>query len=100
MEIVFRFTGGPLDGQVVRGSLAEESEAERYFLLSHHGRIGQRFRVASPYAVDLLAEEQLQEEHPHRFQQHSYEVIDRVETAGKVLVRAKYVKPDDRGRTA
>ena len=31
MEIVFRFTGGPLDGQVVRGLLAEESDAERYF---------------------------------------------------------------------
>jgi hypothetical protein len=96
MEIVFRFTGGPLDGQIVRGSPREESEAERYYLLSHHGRIGQHFRVASSYAVDVLAEEQLQQEHPHRFQQHSYEVIDCVETVGRVLVRAKYVRPEDR----
>lgn len=95
MEIVFRFTGGPLDGTVVRTSPGEESEADRYYLLSHHGRIGQRFRIASPYLVDALAEEELQEEEAPHFQQHSYEVIDCVETVDRVLVRAKYVKPDD-----
>ena len=100
MEIVFRFTGGPLDGKLVRGSPTEQREAQRYYLLSHHGRIGQRFRVASPYAVNILAEEQLQQEHPHRFQQPSYEVIDRVETVGRVLVRAKHVKPEDGTRKA
>jgi len=89
--IIFKFIGGPMDGKTVAGEFGDQSEAERYYLLTDHGRIGQRFRTASPYAIGILAEEKLQVDHEHRFQRHYYEVADRLDLAGKVLVRAAYV---------
>jgi hypothetical protein len=91
MKITIRFTGGPLDGKTVEGWGGEQDEAERYYILSHRGRIGQRFKVASEYAVNILAGEHLQDEQPHHFQQHHYEVIDRFEVADHVRIRVKYV---------
>jgi hypothetical protein len=89
-DIIFEFVGGPQDGKVLHGRLGESSDAERFFLLSHHGRLGQRFKVASPYAVETLASEQLKQEKPHHFQQHFYVVTDRDEGGEHVRVRAEY----------
>ena len=91
VKITFRFSGGPLDGKVVVGDERHPGEACRYYALSYGGQIGQRFRVASDYAVNTLAREMLQVETPHRFQEHRYEVIDHFELAGRVLIRARYV---------
>lgn len=97
MKITFQFAGGPFDGKIVAGMPGQESEAERYYFLSHHGRIGQRFRTASQYAIDKLAQEKLQVDTPHRFQQHIYEVADRVEGPDGLLVRATYVSQEPTG---
>ena len=75
MRIVFKFTGGPLDGKTVIGESGEQDEADRYFALTNHGQIGQRFRIASQYALDTLATEQMKKERPHRFQEHVYQVM-------------------------
>jgi hypothetical protein len=91
MKIVFKFTGGPLDGKTVIGQLGEQDEADRYYALSNHGRVGQRFRTASQYAVDTLVREELKQERPHRFQEHVYQVTDRCEDHEKVFVRVGYV---------
>lgn len=93
MRIVFQFTGGPLDGKTVESEWGEQDEAGRYYALTHHGRIGQRFSVASQYAIDILAEEQLQDERRHQFQKHMYEVTDRVEVEDEVIVSVEYVPP-------
>jgi hypothetical protein len=91
LKIVFEFVGGPNDGKVLNGSLGESSDAERCYLFSNRGRVGQRFKVASQYAVDTLAREQLKEEHRHHFQRHFYVVTNRVENREQVWVRAVYL---------
>ena len=90
MKIVFKFVGGPLDGKTVVGRRGEQDEADRFFTLSNHAEVGQRFRVASQYAVDTLVAEELQDESHHHFQQHQYRVTDRLEDPEKVFVRAEY----------
>jgi hypothetical protein len=92
MKIVFQFSGGPLDGKTVIGDFGGQDEADRYFALTNHGRIGQRFRVASQYAIDMLTQEQLKEERPHHFQEHVYRVTGRLEADEKTLVVAEYVR--------
>jgi hypothetical protein len=95
MKIIIKFAGGPWDGRTLAGMLGDQDEVGRYYLLSNHGRLGQRFRVASQYAVDTLAEEELKEERPHNFQQHSYEVIDHIQNEETTLVRVRYVSPTE-----
>jgi hypothetical protein len=90
-RLIFKFAGGPLDGKTVAGKPEEEGEAREYYTLTYHGRLGQRFRVASEYAVNILANEQLQEDDPHHFQQHVYEVVERIRNRHVLLVRAEYV---------
>src|SRR3974390_602428 len=92
-RFVFKFWGGPLDGKSVAGELAKHPEVRRYYALTHHGRVGQRFRTASEYAVNVLVDEQLQEAAPHNFQQHVYEVVQRIDNANVVLIRVEYVTP-------
>jgi len=91
MRVIFEFLGGPLDGKTVVGDEGSSTEAARYYVLTNHGTIGQRFRLASDYAIDILAREQLKTETPHHFHRHYYEVFDRFESGNEVLVRARYV---------
>jgi hypothetical protein len=74
MNITVHFHGGPLDGKTVSSCDGDAEEAERYFLLTHHGRRGQRFRVASDYAVERIAEEGVESDPERHFPRHSYEV--------------------------
>jgi hypothetical protein len=90
LEITFEFVGGPNDGKVLHGTLGEPSDAERYYLCSNHGTVGQRFKVASQYAIERLASEQLKEEKRHYFQPHYYVVTKRLKNGGEVWVRAEY----------
>jgi hypothetical protein len=94
MKIIFKFAGGPLDGKSIVGEAGEQDEADRYYTLTNHGRIGQRFRIASEYAIDMLTREQLKEERPHRFQEHVYQVTDRLEDDKKIFMRAEYVQEE------
>ena len=93
LSITFEFVGGPNDGNVLRGQLGEASDAERYYLFTNHGAIGQRFKVASQYAIETLASEQLKDETPHHFQRHFYLVTDRREAGSDVWICAEYL-PD------
>jgi len=92
-NITFEFLGGPKDGEILEGALGEPSDAERYYLFSNHGAVGQRFRVASPHAIETLTREKLQDDTRHGFQQHYYVVTDRFDDGEDVRVRAEYV-PD------
>jgi len=90
LKIVFEFVGGPNDGKVLRGKLGKPSNAERNYLFTNHGAVGQRIKVASLYAVETLAREQLKEEKRHHFQRHFYIVSNRIEDGDEVWVRAEY----------
>lgn len=92
LAIVFEFVGGPNDGRTFHGALGDGSDAERYYLVTNHGAIGYRFKVASDFAVETLAEEQLKQTAPHHFQRHYYVVTDRIDEANEVLVRAEYLE--------
>jgi hypothetical protein len=89
LDVSFESVGGPNDGNVVRGRLGESSDAHRYYLFSHHGRIGQPFKVASEYAIETLAAKGLQEQPLDRFQQYYYVVTERNEDGEEVRVRAE-----------
>lgn len=91
MRVIFKFKGGPLDGKTVSGDAGEPGEAQRYYVLTYHGRLGQRFRTASEYAVNVLVRRGLQAEQPHPFQPHYYEVIDRIDNGDVLVVRTEYV---------
>lgn len=93
-KLIFKFKGGPMDGKTVTGQPGKQDEADRYYALTAHGRVGQRFRIASPYAIDTLTEEQLKEERPHHFQEHVYEVDEHLEDEEKIFVRAEYVRKE------
>ena len=90
MDLFIEFVGGPMDGKKVTGTLGQQGDADRYFALTHHGRVGQRFRTASPYAIDTLANEALKETTPHHFQQYLYEVVERREEQEILFVRVEY----------
>jgi len=92
LKITFEFLGGPNDGVSLEGSLGDASDAERYYLLTNHGSVAQRFKVASEYAVETLAQETLEDEMQHSFPPHHYVVTDRLEENNEVLVRAAYVE--------
>jgi hypothetical protein len=96
-KITFEFEGGPFDGKTLVDDMGEGGDAERFYLLTNRGTVGQRFKVASDYAVETLANEQLQAEERHHFQKYFYVVTERMEDeSGEVLVRAEYVlKPED-----
>lgn len=91
IKITFEFVGGPHDGKILEGVVGEGSDAERYFLCSNWGRIGQRFKVASDYVVATLSKERLQDDRRHYFQRHLYVVTDRLEDKNEVWVRAEYL---------
>ncbi len=92
--ITFEFVGGPNDGKVARGLLGEAGPAERFFLFSNRGRIGQRFKVASDYAVDVLASALEQGEMTGSFPAHYYVVTDCFEDRDEVWVRVEYSRDE------
>ena len=93
-KVIFKFSGGPLDGKTVVNTPGEDDEAQRYYALTYHGRVGQQFHVASDYAVDILTSGDLKEEPARRFQQHTYQVTDRIQNGRIVLVRAEYLQKE------
>lgn len=93
VKVIFKFSGGPLDGKMIVGAPGVDEEAQRYYALTYHGRVGQRFHTASDYAVELLSAGCLDEQSLPRVQQHTYEVTDRIQNGNIVLVRSEYLQP-------
>jgi len=91
LKIIFEFVGGPHDGRILNGIVGDASDAERCFLFSNWGMVGQRLKIASDYAVETLATEHLSADERHHFQRHLYTVTDRLEDTGEVWVRAAYL---------
>jgi hypothetical protein len=91
VKVIFKFAGGPLDGKTVVGEPGRDDEAQRYYALTYHGRVGQQFRTASDYAVEILSGGSLGEESLARFQPHTYQVTDRIQNGNIVLIRSEYL---------
>ena len=89
-NITFEFVGGPNDGKVVEGGLGDAGHAERLFLFSNRGRIGQRFKVASDYAVEMLAAALENGETSSCFPAHYYVVTDCLCDHDDIWVRVEY----------
>ncbi len=89
LQIIFEFIDGPFDGKVLQGPAMETNEAARYYLLTNHGKIGQRFKVVSDFAVEQLTKERNPEE-LRTFRHHHYVVSDRLEEGEELLIRATY----------
>lgn len=91
MRIIFEFAGGPLDGKTVDGILGDQGEADRFYLLTNRGSVGQRFKLASDYAIEILSKTPSAKEAARLVQRHVYQVSDRLDAENEVLVRAEYV---------
>ena len=89
-NITFEFIGGPNDGKIVEGGLGEAGAAERLFLFSNRGHVGQRFKVASDYAVEMLASAIDQGQTSSCFPSHYYVVTDCLQHSNEIWVRAEY----------
>jgi hypothetical protein len=92
MDITVHFHGGPLDGKTVSSRDGDQEEAERYYLLTHHGRRGQRFGVASDYTVETIAEEGLEKDPQRQFRRHIYQVKERHDEPDEIIVHVEYVQ--------
>jgi len=46
VKIVFEFVGGLKDGNILRGERGIPSDAERFYLLSNRGTVGQQLKIA------------------------------------------------------
>jgi len=95
-SIIFEFLGGPSDGESVQGEFGDGGDAERYYLITNHGTVGHRFKVASEYAVETLAHEELRVDEPHHFQPHYYVVAERLDEDDEIWVRATYQPGSDK----
>ena len=91
MKLIFKFSGGPLDGKTIVDEPGAAGEAHRYYALSYHGRVGQRFRTISEYAVRVLSKTGLSNDRRHFFQPHYYQVTDRIDNGDILVVRTQYV---------
>jgi hypothetical protein len=92
-NVIFKFVGGPLDGKKIAGEPGKEKEVQRYYRLTNHGRVGQRFRTASDYAIETLTREGLQQPQPHHFQPYVYEVVERIDNGDVLVVLIQYIEP-------
>lgn len=91
INITFEFIGGPNDGKIVEGGLGDAGPAERLFLFSNRGRVGQRFKVASDYAVEMLAAALESGETSSCFPTHYYVVTDCLSDRDDIWIRVEYV---------
>jgi hypothetical protein len=75
--VIFRFSGGPRDGQTVRSDQPQQgvNEAQTYWALTRKGLIGRRFDVPAP--ADLAY--------------HRYKVTSRWEDSGEIHVTCSHV---------
>jgi len=73
-RMIFKFMGGPFDGKLVVGESGKEKEARRYYSLTDHGRVGQRFHTASEYAIELLPRSDSRKKSRIIFNRYVYEV--------------------------
>ena len=52
-KVIFKFSGGPMDGKTVVGESGQDDEAHRDYALTYHGRVGtavsHRFRLCRRY---------------------------------------------------
>ena len=102
MRVVFEFLGGPRDGQRLTGTVEEPAMSEAVSLYSHTSRArrGARFWCTCEYSVAALRTipwtdiEQL-ESAGYRFRGHVYEVVERNDSDGSVIARARYLHPSE-----
>lgn len=79
-RVRFEFTGGCRDGEVYEGALANP-----FFWKSDHGKIGTRFLVPTPAAVEAM----LRGERTGPILDQEYEVVENILQDGSRHVRAE-----------
>jgi hypothetical protein len=96
--VVFRFYGGPRDGQDVRSDDGISpkhriNEAIMYWLVTAHGEVGIRFASLSPRAMGILAAEgydKARQLYRGALRKYRYEVIDKKESSTELMVVCEF----------
>jgi hypothetical protein len=98
---LFEFTGGCLDGQTLECQPSADKlvgDGSSYYILTDEGKVGTRFSTISPAARELIVTGNARAAAPKGFPMHTYEVKDRMERGGKVLVRCQFMEVSSRNR--
>ena len=92
MAIIIEFVGGSQDGGQLSSDALREQEAtltrRLYYRSTRKGTVGQQFRIVSEASVDFQwigGDEAIPQ---GRFHLLDYEVIERIEQGGNILVHA------------
>jgi hypothetical protein len=93
--IIIEFVGGSQDGGQLSSDARNEQEAtltrRLYYRSTRKGTVGQQFRIVSEASVDFQwigGDEAIAQ---GRFHLLDYEVSERIEDRGNILVRCKFV---------
>lgn len=92
-QIIFELVGGCFDGMTVCSDSDDPREAaaaHKFYFMSAKGKVGARFWSGSDYALEVLGTWPTKYLENETFQPHVYEVTDRLEGDGEVLIRAEY----------
>ena len=92
--IVFRFKGGPRDGDESRSdkesSIGVRNEVSAYWSFSNAGTIGARVPVLAPAARDNAQAQSKSGQKPDTVVLHRYDVARKEETATEIIVSCEY----------
>lgn len=99
MAIVFEFTGGFMDGRQVSSEAEDPTEANcigSYYFMTDNGTVGKRFKTISDAAMQSLMTEGLEVARARGFRMnHKYEVVEKIDREGDVVVRVTFVGQED-----
>lgn len=92
LRIVFRFCGGPRDGEESRWDAGTPvNEAVKFWKYTQAGTVGQSFEGISPAAWDKIDEGGVEAlEKMGTPPLHQYEVVDKSKTATEVILVCEY----------
>lgn len=98
LKVIFDFAGGPRDGQTMVGYLGDKASldnmATAFYHMTEMGKIGKRFKGLADYGLEKLLTGDIEDLAGAKLQAHKYEVKDRLEADGEVLIRCEFVESD------
>jgi hypothetical protein len=96
---VFRFNGGPRDGQELRSdgvpsAFHRINEADLYWLATAHGEIGKQFACLLPREMEITTadgRENFGQPSNRPFRKYRYTVVDTRESQADVIVTCRFI---------
>jgi hypothetical protein len=99
VAIIIEFTGGFRDGARMSSESDDPGEvfrARNLYFLSGNGKLGRKHRAISHATPKTMSTEERMAPRKHELDMnHLYEVVERIEKDGDMIVRFKYLSQED-----